>query len=206
MSTDLRKSELGQPTWEIATLFPNQGDWSEQEYLHLQTARLIEFSDGTLEVLPIPTELHQAIAFFLCLKLKQFAEPDQLGVTYLAPLRVRLWEGKFREPDVLFMLTEHRAQRTEKYWIGADLVMEVVSEDDPQRDLVTKREEYARAGISEYWIIDPRDRSITALQLIAAHSAYSEIGRFTDGQAAHSVLLDGFHVDVRDVFDRPEAI
>lgn len=206
MSLDSHKSELGQPTWEIATLFPNQGDWSEHEYLHLNTSRLIEFIDGSLEVLPKPTELHQAIAFFLCLQLKHYSEPKSLGVAYMAPLRVRVREGNFREPDVLFMLAEHRARRTEKFWIGADLVMEVVSEDDPHRDLVTKREEYAKAGITEYWIVDPRDRTVTVLHLEASHIAYSELGRFSEGQMASSALLDGFHVDVREVFNRPEAI
>jgi len=65
MSLDSHKSELGEPTWEIATLFPNQGDWNEHEYLHLNTSRLIEFVDGSLEVLPMPTELHQLIVAFL---------------------------------------------------------------------------------------------------------------------------------------------
>jgi Uma2 family endonuclease len=46
---------------------------------------------------------------------------------------------------------------TDEYWEGADLVMEVVSshDEDRRRDLVVKREEYARAGIAEYWIVDP---------------------------------------------------
>ncbi len=43
---------------------------------------------------------------------------------------MRLWEGKFREPDVVFMPAEHASRITEDYWNGADLVMEVVSDSD----------------------------------------------------------------------------
>ncbi len=206
MSIDTHKSQLGQPTWEIATLFPNQGDWSEHEYLHLNTSRLIEFVDGTLEVLPMPTELHQFIAAFLFEHLQSHVRNLQLGVVLFAPLKIQVRAGKFREPDVLFMLTEHRPRRTEKFWMGADLVMEVVSEDDPHRDLVTKREEYAQAGITEYWIIDPRDRTITVLHLEASCTVYAELGRFSDGQIANSALLEGFRLDVSEVFNRPEAV
>ncbi len=206
MSTDLRKSTPGEPTWEIAALFPIQGCWSESEYLHLDAGRLIEFDNGKLEVLAMPTELHQAIALFLCFQLRLYAEPKKLGVTFIAPLRVRVREGKYREPDVLFMRQENRQRRTSRYWHGADLVMEVVSEDDPQRDLIDKREDYAGAGIPEYWIVDPRDQSILVLTLDAVQQAYVEAGRYTDGQVVECVLLPGFSLDVREVFDRPEAV
>ncbi len=204
MSTNFPKSERGDPTWEIAALFPDQGYWSEHDYLHLDTGRLIEFDNGKLEVHAMPTELHQAIVFFLCLQLRNFAEPSDLGIALLAPFKVRLWAGKFREPDVLFMLKKNRARRSQRVWDGADLVIEVVSEDDTRRDLVEKREEYAKAGIPEYWIVDPRDRSITVLTLYAPQRTYHQAVRTTDGQTAQSVLLEGFEVEVQTVFDRPE--
>jgi len=77
--------------------------------------------------------------------------------------------------------------------------MEVVSEDDPDRDYVDKRSEYAKAGIREYWIVDPRTRSITLLTLRGR--AYLERGVFKDGQAVASAQLKGFSVDVSEVFD-----
>src|SRR4051794_2166696 len=54
-------SQRGDPTWEIALLFPEQGDWSEADYFGLKTKRLVELDDGFLEVLPMPTLLHQTI-------------------------------------------------------------------------------------------------------------------------------------------------
>jgi Uma2 family endonuclease len=79
---------------------------------------------------------------------------------------------------------------------GAELAMEVVSDDDRRRDLETKRFEYARAGISEYWIVDPLKEQITVLKLDG--SAYVVHGEFKKGDRATSVLLPGFSVDVAE--------
>src|SRR5436309_14861705 len=107
-----RPRRNGQPTakpaWEVATLFPEQGDWSEEDYLALPGNRLVELSDGCLEVLPMPTTLHQWIVLYLCRVLDDFAYRGRLGVALPSPLRVRLWTGKFREPDVVFMLSKNR--------------------------------------------------------------------------------------------------
>lgn len=194
------RNTLGQPAWEIAHLFPMQGDWSEIEYIGLSTNHLVELNDGKLEVLIMPTEWHQDIVLFMYQALMSFAKPRSLGKVFVAPIRVRLWDKKFREPDIVFMLTQNSHRRTNKFWNGADLVMEVVSEDDPDRDLVTKRQEYAQANIPEYWIVDPRDCTITVLTLDESSQVYRESGRFTQERTAQSKLLDGFSVSVTETF------
>lgn len=194
-----RSSEkVGEPTWEMARFFPNQGDWTVQEYLRLNTNRLVEFTDGILEFLPMPTEAHQFILLFLVDVLRRFVARKRLGTVLPSPLRVRLDPRRFREPDLAFMSNENVARRHNKYWEGADLVMEIVSPDDPKRDRVRKRREYAAAGIGEYWIIDPQRRQVTVLALRG--KAYEEHGVFDPGQTATSVLLKGFRVSVRAVF------
>src|SRR5439155_24657063 len=66
-------------------------------------------------------------------------------VLFAAPW-VRLWRRKFREADVVFMQAENAHRHHDRFWAGADLVMEVVSPGQKarERDLKTKREEYAR--------------------------------------------------------------
>jgi Uma2 family endonuclease len=181
-------------------LFPNQGHWTGVDYLCLDTNHLVELSDGCLEVLPMPTMIHQLIALYLYGCLKAFAHP-KLGVVLAAPFRIQLWPEKFREPDVMFMLKEHRHRVHNEYWEGADLAIEVVSDDpeDRERDLVVKRGEYARAGIGEYWIVDPKLKQITVLALRG--KKYQVIGEYKAGKAA-SRLLGGFSVDVASVFSQ----
>jgi Uma2 family endonuclease len=117
----------------------------------------------------------------------------------VAPLRLRLKSGKYREPDIIVLLSQADSRRENQYWNGADLVMEIVSSDDPDRDLVTKREEYAQVGIPEYWIVNPQKETITVLRLQG--QSYVEYGEFEREQTAASVFLQGFVVDVGDALD-----
>lgn len=189
-----------EPAWDIALLFPPQGQWSEAEYLALNTNRLVEFSAGSLEVLPMPTAVHQLIVVYLHELLATFVTRGGLGLVLLAPFRIRLWRGKYREPDVMFMATSHAGRTSNEFWKGADLVMEVVSDDpeDRHRDLVEKRQDYARARIPEYWIVDPQEQRITVLRL--AGTRYVVHGASVPGTMATSRLLRGFGVDVAAVF------
>jgi Uma2 family endonuclease len=183
----------------VLEVLPDQGLWSEERYLWLTdyTSHLIEFTDGYLEVLPMPTDEHQGILAYLEDEVKA-CPAMRHGVVRFSPLRLRLREGKIREPDLLLLLDRNDPRRGNRYWSGADLVMEVVSPDKPGRDLVEKREEYAEAGIPEYWIVDPRNRTITVLTLEG--DTYREHGVFAPGAQATSVLLAGFAVDVRAAF------
>jgi Uma2 family endonuclease len=184
----------------VLQLLPRQGAWSEEQYLWLtdQSNHLLEFTDGYVEVLPMPTDKHQAISLFLILALHAYVQRIG-GRVFFAPLRLRIREGKHREPDLLLLLDANDPRRQNRYWLGADLVVEVVSPDDPDRDLVEKRRDYAEANIPEYWIVDPRSETIVVLRL--RDGAYVEHGVFGRGARATSALLAGFAVDVDAVFD-----
>ena len=116
-----------------------------------------------------------------------------------APLRLRIRDGKFREPDLLLLLDANDRRRQNSSWLGADLVIEIVSPDDPERDTHAKRIDYAAAKIPEYWIVNPIDETIAVLRL--AGDSYVEHGVFPRGDIATSHLLTGFMVSVSDLFD-----
>jgi Uma2 family endonuclease len=198
MPTATPPNERG-PAWDIARLFPNQGHWTAGDYLILNrnTNRLVELSDGVVEVLPMPTRSHQRAVLFFRDRLLEFVQPRNLGEVVVSPYPVQLNSDRFREPDVMFMLAQHSARLGEDFAEGADLVMEVLSEDRG-RDLVTKRREYAEAGISEYWIIDVRKGRVIVLKLDSGeyviHGEWGSVGR------AAAAMLSGFAIDVADMF------
>jgi Uma2 family endonuclease len=195
--------QTSEPVWDLAELFPHQGAWSEDDYLELETNRLIEFSHGRLEVLPMPTLSHQRIAAFLYNRLLAFVGQCVTGAEVLfAPLKVRLWSGKYREPDVIVMLADHAGRLHEQYMDAPDLVIEILSSDNRHLDLETKRREYARAGIPEYWIVDPQEATVTVLTL--NDDQYRVAGRYARNQVAASVLLAGFEVAVNAVWAAAE--
>jgi Uma2 family endonuclease len=200
------RSGPGEPPWEIALLFPAQGQWTDAEYLALQqrTTRLVELSDGYVEVLSMPSPFHQRIVRFLFRLLETCVIALGSGEVFFAPLPIRLWPGKFRDPDIVY-LKPGRVSDPHHQPQGADLVVEVVSDDyaDRQRDLETKRQEYAQAGITEYWIVDPREHQITVLTLEG--KTYRTYGPFGRGATATSVILPGFAADVDAVFAAGQA-
>ena len=201
----LRVPRVGEPVWEIATLYPEQGHWAEEDYLALDTNRLIEFTEGRLEFLPVPTPFHQLILEFLHSRLKAFVEARSLGKVLFAPLRIRVARQKIRQPDIMYF---RRGRLRDKHRPpdGADLVVEILSPGvkNRNRDLRTKRKEYAAAGIAEYWIVDPDKRTITVLSLDG--QAYRQHGKFRAGQKATSMLLKGFEVGVSEVFAAAEQL
>ena len=206
MSTLPTNTFGAEPAWDVALLFPSQGEWSVGDYLSLTdgTNQLVEFTDGKVEVLSMPTTAHQRILIFLFKLLSRFVDDRGLGEVMIAALRVQLSARKFREPDIVFVKRENQSYIQERYWTGADLVVEIVSEDaeSRERDYVTKRAEYAAAKIPEYWIVDPAEKRITVLTLVGAE--YASAGEFNPGEHASSKLLDGFSVGVADVFRAAE--
>lgn len=182
-------------TIDLAVL---QGLWTAELYLKLsdQTNQLIEFTAGSIEVLAMPTRRHQVILLFLYELLKAVLVG---GKVLVAPMRLQVYPNKFREPDILLLRDRDDPRNQEAFWLGADLVVEIVSPDDPERDTVVKRGDYAEAGIPEYWIVNPNDSTITVLTLVADH--YLVHGNFACGETATSQLLPGFAVEVAAVFD-----
>jgi Uma2 family endonuclease len=182
---------------DLATI---QGIWTEEMYLRLtkQSNHLIEFSDGRIEALPMPTRKHQVLLLFLYDLIKLLIRPQ--GKVLVAPMRMQIRTGKYREPDLLLLLDAKDPRNQEAYWLGADLVVEVVSPDDPERDTVLKRADYAEAGIPEYWIVNPIDETITVLAL-ADDGQYAEHGVFRRGARAGSRLIGGLMLGVDELFD-----
>jgi Uma2 family endonuclease len=186
-------------TREVAELFPVQGEWTEEEYLRLpDTNRLIELSNAKLEMLAMPTDAHQRVVGQLFFLLTVFLRQSALGVLRIAPLRVRLGPGRFREPDLIYMANEHADRITNDYWGVPDLAVEVHSPDSRVRDRQTKRGEYARAGIAEYWMVDLDAATIEVYVLQAGD--YVLHGSFVPGAVLSSTLLPDLRLNVVDVF------
>lgn len=196
----------GDPTWSTALRYPRQGFWTEHDFFAMegQDNGLKELSNGYLEVLPMPSLYHQDIAIYILDILREFLRTiNDRGRVSMAPCPIRFTSKRIREPDV-FYLSEKRLVQTGTYPTGADFVAEVVSGGniDRRRDLITKRKEYAKAGIKEYWIVDPKKTVIIVLTLNKATKKYKVHGKYTAGQTATSKMFKGFSVEVNQVFKK----
>ncbi len=192
-----------EPTWAIAELYPYQGYWDEDEYLALTdwSNRQIEYTDGFVEFLPVPTLLHQLIQGFIYRRLFSYIDAHKLGLVTTAGTRVQAGPKKYRQPDVVYRSFAKMSRDQQRYLHGAELVFEIVSEDDRSRvrDYREKVADYAAAGIVEYWIVDPQQEVIKVLALVDDAYVEHSVGR--PGDTVASKLLDGFTLDVKATFD-----
>jgi len=189
----------GEPTWEAAYLLPPQGRWSEEDFLKFHTTQMAELVDGRLEILPMPTLKHQRMLRLLLGLVESAQTPG--GLALFAPLPTRLFPGTIREPDLFYMAPENIPGPEVEYPTKIDLAIEIVSRgtEARQRDYHDKRRDYAKAGVSEYWIVDPEAKWITVLVLDG--ETYRDHGCFESGQTASGILLPGLAVDVDRVMN-----
>lgn len=103
---------------------------------------------------PAPTVNHQHLvvnlAFFMKLSCRDH------GIILVSPLDVYLDEANQFQPDLVFILHEHREIVKPARIEGApDLVAEVLSPSTSKNDKISKKVQYERFGVQEYWLVDP---------------------------------------------------
>ncbi len=121
-----------------------------------------EIIDGDHYVSPAPTIYHQELAARLYELLRTTFGSTGRGRVLFAPVDVELTETDIVQPDLLVVMAEHDSIVTRTRIIGApDLLVEILSPSNPRHDTVLKLELYRRAGVGEYWIVDPEERQVT---------------------------------------------
>ena len=164
--------------------------------------RRAEWIEGRIEYRMPASLTHQLLCKFLLLILELFVGEKSLGTVLAAPFLMRIASRPSgREPDLIFVSSANRARLRETYLDGpADLVAEIVSPESRERDRGDKFEEYAGAGVMEYWLIDPELR--IAEFFVLKEGVYRPARIDAEGRF-WSVALPGFWIDVTWLWDQP---
>lgn len=180
---------------------------SYEEYLALPDEGIVEWVEGEV-IFHVPTApIHQDISVLLSALMRFFVGHLNLGRVFTAPVEVKLWPGgPSREPDILFVGHDKLAQIDDRRFNGApDLVIEIISPGSVTIDRVDKFREYERAGVGEYWIIDPRRHKEQAdFYVRDAQGQFAPIDISDEGIYA-STLLPGFRLQIGWLW-QPEAV
>lgn len=161
----------------------------------------MELDDGELYIMPRPRPVHQFILMRLYMCIANYidgfaAPPAQVHadmVTILSPSSRRVLV-----PDLAVLLAGRPYRMVRGYFeVIPDIVVEVLS-TDRRRDLVRKRQLYAEAGVREYWIVDPRDDTVTLPEL--RDGEYAERALLTVTDTLTTPLLPGLAIPLNDVF------
>ncbi len=159
---------------------------------------IAEWVNGEMiEYMP-PLFCHQEITWFLFSLINGFVDALKLGLAGTAPFEFKLWpDGPSREPDVFYVSAPHLANLTDRRFDGPpDIAVEVISSSSIREDRVRKFSEYERAGVAEYWLIDPRPHQTTAEFYGRDGSGVFAPIELTDGRFV-STVLHGFWLDIQ---------
>lgn len=185
-------------------IWPEQGSWTWDDYVRLpEDGQRYEIIHGVLYVSPAPRLIHQFVVSRLAQIMGLFALDRRLGVVLTAPLDVLLpGVASPVQPDVVFLKTENVPELEEALNFEGvpDLLVEVLSPGNPSLDLDVKLRAYEEAGVAEYWIVDPKLRTVVLHRLGTGRSGYRRLGPFRAGDLVHSAVLPGLELKVEDLF------
>jgi Uma2 family endonuclease len=198
---------MAQPAYALPNTdtgrWPAQGRWTWEDYLRLpDDGNRYEILEGVLYVSPAPIYDHQFLVFALAGELRSFVSARGLGVILGAPFDVRLpGIANPVQPDVLFFRSGNEPQAGDKYFEGVpDLVVEVLSPGTGRLDRRVKLAAYQKAGVPEYWLADPKTRTVTVYTLNTESGGYQSPAHFGPEDDVRSTILEDFTAPVAPLF------
>lgn len=146
---------------------PRQGNWTYEAYAALPDDGLrYEILQGIRVMTPAPEPEHQRISKKIAVRFFEQVDARDRGEMFYAPIDVVLSEKDVLQPDVLVILNEHLDSIEKKRIVGApDLVVEIISPSSVATDSIIKRTAYERAGVPEYWLVDPQQKTVEVFVL-----------------------------------------
>ena len=172
-----------------------------EQFQELDLDGRYELVDGELEELVPPRPFQSWTGGRLPLELGRYLDDHEPDAFWGVELDIPTIPFFGRRPDFAYYSTVDAARidlAANRVLGVPTLVVEVVSEEDEARDTVTKREEYARAGIQHYWIVDPQRR--TVLTLVLRGTSYEVAGEFSGHDVLTSPLFPGLALPLARLF------
>lgn len=161
--------------------------------------RRYELIDGELVMSPSPIYGHNAVELWVAARMQDYVDARRLGTVNIETDVVLDKRLVFR-PDIHFVARSRRSIIRKHVYGAPDLAVEVTSPDNRPMDLFTKRRDYERYGVREYWILD------IARQPFAAYQWHLRGGRYAGGLLDAAVLrarvIRGFSLKLKDIWER----
>ena len=139
-----------------------QGEYTIDDYYGLTEEHRVELIDGVIYDMSSPSSIHQIISLQLCIKFNQYIKLHNGNcILFTAPMDVRLDcdEKTIVQPDI-FILCDRDKLKQNIIYGAPDLVVEITSPSTQNKDIKVKTAKYRKAGVKEYWIINPLTKQI----------------------------------------------
>ena len=184
---------------------PREERYTYADYLEWDEKERVELIDGAPLMMAPPSRKHQEISGEIYRQLANFLRGKGCRV-YAAPFGVRLFERAEDGPEDVDTVVEpditvvcDRDKLDDQGCKGApDLIVEILSPSTQRRDRLTKLNLYQRAGVREYWIVNPEDRTVQVMLLENGLYRVVDVGTAQDVVKVNS--LEGCYLELEKVF------
>lgn len=178
--------------------YANYLNWLFEDRVELIKGKIFKMS-------PAPSPLHQQVSAALSYLLYHYLKNKSCKVFY-APFDVRFPKASIADKDIYTVLQPdicvicNPSKLDERGCIGApDIVVEILSPGNNQKELLQKYNIYEEFGVKEYWIISPVEKTFLKYTL-DKQGKYAPSRLFTLSEKVHSEILPGFELDLDEVF------
>ena len=184
---------------------PQEKQWTYADMLTWSEEERVELVYGQPHMMAPPSRRHQEISGALYLQLGSFLKDKKCRV-YHAPFGVRLFEREGDSPSQVDTLVEPDLtvvcdpdKLDDAGCKGApDLIIEIISPSTQRHDRLVKYNLYQRAGVREYWIVDPASRTVSVYTL--EDGAYHAAAVYAGTDCVPVGVLEGCGVELAGVF------
>lgn len=198
MKSEKTKDEVDEP-------YAGYGKYSYADYLNWQVDEMIEIIKGkAFKSAAAPGRIHQKICLKISSTLYLLLQHRSCEV-YAAPFDVRLPVKSKKNKDIFTVVQPDicvvcdAGKLDDAGCIGApDLIIEILSPGNNRKELKNKYEVYEESGVKEYWIIHPSEQTLLVYTL--TEQKYIPSRLFTPGDIVSSNCIEGFSLDLHDVF------
>lgn len=153
--------------------------------------------EGELIMTPAPNPIHQIILGNIVEKIRQFTKGK--GLVLFSPVDLYLDDENAFQPDLIFIPNEKKhIIKKDGIYGPPDLVIEILSPSTAHYDLREKFRVYERAGVKEYWIVDPEIKSIEVYG--RSEGRFSLLIKAEGTAEVKSALLEGFRSSLDEIF------
>lgn len=184
---------------------PQEKQWTYADMLTWSEEERVELIYGQRHIMAPPSRRHQEILTTILLQLGSFLKDKKCKV-YPAPFGVRLFEREGDSPSQVDTLVEPDLtvvcdpdKLDDAGCKGApDLIIEIISPSTQRHDRLVKYNLYQRAGVREYWIVDPASRTVSVYTL--EDGAYHAAAVYAGTDCVPVGVLEGCGVELAGVF------
>lgn len=176
------------------------------DYLQWKIEERVELFKGRILKLSAPNRIHQYVSGALYIKIGVYLQNKKCQV-YAAPFDVRLPVHNRKkdnevttvvQPDICVICDETKLD--DRGCCGApDLVVEILSPGNSQKEVRLKFEIYEEAGVKEYWLVHPVEQTLIAYSL--HENAFGGGKMYAPGDILYSTAVQGLSIDMNEIFE-----